>query len=146
MLKQERLICDFEGNVINNVYNTTAGYKLQTIELAVFPLETTSVIIGFTDCRNKRYDGFIQQLQALPLDEQLSALNYIIFCYSENVFVSKILKNTVLKNRKFLNACQKSSIAVSLDVNCDPLATAIEEFDLSKRNEIPNLLSKQYAL
>ena len=92
------------------------------------------------------YDGFIGQLHRLTIEEQLAAINYIIFSYSENVFISKKLKPTVLRDRSFLNVCQRSTIAVSMEPGLDPLKAAIREFDLSKRSEIPNLLSKQFAI
>ena len=52
------------------------------------------------------------------------------------------------KNDLFMDMCRKSTDFRShtpfpLD---DPLEAAVKEFSLSKRNEIPNLLSREYAL
>ena len=98
------------------------------------------------DSREKRYRKFYKQLKKLPLQEQLSAINYIIFSYSENVFISKNIGDKVLKNKYFLEACQKCNVAVSDYPFGDALSAAIREFSLSKRKDVPNLLSAQYAL
>ena len=89
---------------------------------------------------------FKQGLNKLPLEEQLSAINYIIFSYSENVYISKSIDDSVLKNEHFIAACQKSSIATANRPFGNALNAAIAEFSLSKRNEIPNLLSEEFRL
>ena len=121
-------------------------YHIKEIHLAVFPLKQESVIMLFIDARDKRYRKFYKQLNKLPLEEQLSAINYIIFSYSENVYISKDIDGGVLKNEKFIAACQKSSIATANHPFGNPLNAAIAEFSLSKRNEIPNLLSEKFRL
>ena len=140
------MISDFEDNVINDIYNMSPDYHTKEIHIAVFPLEKTSVVMMIVDSREKRYRKFYRQLKNLSQQEQLSAINYIIFSYSENVFISKNIGDEVLKNKYFLETCQKCDIAVS-DYPCgDTLQAAIREFSLSKRKDVPNLLSPQYAL
>lgn len=139
------LISDFSGNVINNIYNTSPDYRTKQIHLAVFPLEKSSVVLMFHDSREKRYRNFYRQLGTLDLQDQLAAINYIIHSYSENVFLSKRIRETVLKDKNFLDACKKSFIAIA-SIPCNPLQKALEEFDLSKRHEIPNLLSIENKL
>lgn len=140
------MVCDFGNNVINDIYNMNPNYHTKEIHIAVFPLEQESVILLFIDKRDKRYRKFYQQLNKLPLEEQLSAINYIIFNYSENVYISKKINKGVLKDKHLIEACQKSSIATTNDPFSDPLNAAVAEFSISKRNEIPNLLSKEFSL
>ena len=143
------MICDFENNVINDIYNISPDYHTKEIHVAVFPLEQESIIMLFIDTRDKRYRKFYKQLNKLPLEEQLSAINYIIFSYSENVYISKNIDDSILKNEHFIATCQKSFIATAnhpfVDA-LDALNVAIAEFSLSKRNEIPNLLSEEFRL
>ena len=60
--------------------------------------------------------------------------------------MSKRLNEDVLKNQNLINTSKKSSIAIANHPFADALSSAIMEFSLSKRNEIPNLLSKEYAI
>lgn len=140
------MVCDFENDVINDIYNMSPDYHTKEIHIAVFPLEQESVIMLFIDTRDKRYRKFYKQLNKLPLEEQLSAINYIIFSYSENVYISKDIDDSVLKNEQFIATCQKSSIATANHPFGNALNAAIAEFSLSKRNEIPNLLSEEFRL
>lgn len=140
------IVGDFEDNEINNIYNMSPNYHTKEIHIAVFPLEKTSVIMMLVDSREKRYRKFYRQLNKLSLEEQLAAINYIIFIYSENVFISKTIGDDVLNNQQFSDVCQKCNVAVSSQPIGDALPAALNEFSLSKCNEIPNLLNKTYAL
>ena len=74
-------------------------------------------------------------------------INYIIFSYSENVFISKGLDEKVLTDSAFQEMCYTTNIAVaSTPINGQALDAALNSFDLSKRHTVPNLLSKKYAL
>lgn len=140
------MVCDFENNVINDIYNMSPDYLTKEIHIAVFSLEQESIVMLFIDARDKRYRKFYKQLNGLPLEEQLSAINYIIFSYSENVYISKDIDESVIANEQFISTCQKSSIAIASHPFGNALDSAIAEFSLSKRNEIPNLLSEKFRL
>ena len=141
------LIGDFEGNVVNDIYNMSADYHPKDFHIAVFPLENSSVILVFFDKRNKRYRKFSKQLRKLDEEDQLASINYIIHSYTENVFLSKYIDEKVLKNRNFRSVSQTTDIVIAPDTtNTNSLAIVLKEHDLSRRNDIPNLLSAQYAL
>lgn len=140
------MICDFENNIINDIYNINPNYHTKEIHVAVFPLKQESVIMLFIDSRDKRYRKFYKQLNKLSLDEQLSTINYIIFSYSENVYVSKKIDENILKNEQLISTSQKSFVAMTSTPFGNTLNAAVAEFSLSKRNEMPNLLSKRYCL
>ena len=140
------MVCDFEDDVINDIYNMSPDYHTKEIHIAVFRLEQESIIMLFIDARDKRYRKFYKQLNKLPLEEQLSAINYIIFSYSENVYISKSIDESILTNEHFVATCQKSSIATASHPFGNALNAAVAEFSLSKRNEIPNLLSEEFRL
>lgn len=140
------MVCDFEDEVINDIYNMNPDYHTKEIHIAVFPLEQESIIMLFIDARDRRYRKFYKQLNKLPLAEQLSTINYIIFSYSENVYISKNIDKNVLTNEQFIATCQKSSIATAKHPFGNALNAAVAEFSLSKRNEIPNLLSEKFRL
>lgn len=140
------MISDFEDNVINDIYNMSPDNHIKEIHVAVFPLENASVIMMFIDSRDKRYSKFYKQLKKLPLSEQLSLINFMIFSYSENVYISKKIDERILMDKNFVAVCKKSSVAIANHPFSDALESAISEFSLSKRNEIPNLLSEEFCL
>ena len=140
------MISDFEDNIINDIYNKNQNFHTKEIHIAVFPLENASVIMLFIDSRDKCYRGFYRQLKKLPIEEQLSAINYVIFSYSENVYISKELSEGIIKDKNFIATCKKSSVAIADHPFGNALQAAISEFSLSKRNQIPNLLSRELSL
>ena len=142
------LISDFEDSIVNNIYSQEQKYRIKAIHVAVFPLESTSAILLFIEDGVKRYRKFYRSLRKLPKDDQLAAINYLVFSYTENVFMNPTTHKELKKNDFFMDICRKSTDFRShtpfpLD---DPLEAAVKEFSLSKRNEIPNLLSREYAL
>ena len=140
------MISDFEDNIINDIYNMSPDYHTKEIHIVVFPLEQGSIIMLLMDSRDKRYRKFYKQLNQLSLEDQLSAINYIIFSYSENVYLSKNISEDVLSNAQFIATCQKDSTVAASHPSENIIKVAIEEYSLKKRNEIPNLLSKEFRL
>lgn len=150
------LIGDFNDEVINNLYNLSPDYKLKDIHVAVFPLENTSVVMMFVADGEKRYRNFYKQFKKSSPEDQLSAINYIIFAYSENVFLNPKVQNDMKQNKRFMEICGQSTEILAemtpltihnYDISSEALLSkAIKEFSLSKRHEIPNLLSREYAI
>ena len=142
------LVSDFNDCIINNIYNADPNYVIKYIHIAVFPLETSTVIMLFIKDGEKRYRNFYKQLNKLPLSEQLSAINYIIFSYTENVYLSPSIHNQLKSNENYMDVCRKTTISESIfpmSTN-DGLSLATKEFSLAQRNKIPNLLSKEYSI
>lgn len=144
---QVALVCGLDGEVINDIYNMSPDYHLEEIHIVVFPLAAGSVVLLITDSRRARYRKFYRQLKKLQLEDQLAVINYIIFSYSENVFISKGLDKNVLADSAFQEMCYTTNIAVSpTPINGRALDVALDAFNLSRRHAVPNLLSKKYAL
>ena len=92
------------------------------------------------------YRKFIRQLRKIEPIDQLSAINYMLFSYTENIFLHPSTYENVRKNRDFMEVCRRTTVAETPLIFENHIQTAIEEFSFSKRNTIPNLLSKEYAL
>lgn len=140
------LISDFEDTVVNDIYNMNANYHTEEIHIAIFPLENESVVMAFVDTRNNRYRNFYKQLRKLSLEQQLATINFIVFAYSENVFLSKNIPDEMLNNKEFIKVCKATSNAITTNPYENPIFAAIEIFSLGRRNSIPNLLSKEHCL
>jgi len=140
------LILDLDGNIINDIYNGDDSYRTQDIHICIFPLKESSVIMMFIDSNNKRYRNFYKKFNKLSHHDKLSLINYIIFLYSEDVFLSKNISKEILKNDRLIEVSKQSSVAILDNPFVDARDGLKEIYDLSKMNEIPNLLSEQYKL
>lgn len=139
------LLSDFEGNVINDIYNVLPNYCTKDVHICIFPLKDCSVIMMFIDSRDqKRYRAFYKQFGKLSNNDKLAAINYIIFCYSEDIFINKDIDKDIISNEKLIEASRKTVDEVSAIPITSPLKGASENFDLARRNEIPNLLLEKY--
>ena len=142
------LISDFEDVVINDLFIEQDIDQMKQIHFAVFPLESSSVVLAFTDKKTTCYQNFASQLNALNISEQLSAINYILFSYTENIFINPNVYKQLQNSPEFIDVCRKSTHIESPEPFPvgDPMKTLVQEFSLKNRHKIPNLLSPQYAL
>ena len=122
---------DFEGNMINNIYNPSPEYVIQNIHISILPLKTETVITMFIEDGDKRYRRFYKQFNKLPLEDKLAALTYIIFLYSEDMYFSKSIEKEVAKSQTLCNAGQTSQNMLSPTPFFDPFETLKVSHDLS---------------
>lgn len=140
------LAVDFEGKIINNIYNHSPEYKIQNIHISILPLKTETVILMFIEDGDKRYRNFYKQFKKLPSEDKLAALTYIIFLYSEDMYFSKSIEKEVSDSMVLCDAGKTGQDIVSYTPFFDPLEVLKETHSLEKRYEIPNLLSEKYKL
>ena len=88
---------DFDGNIINDIYNTSEDVRIQNLHISIFPLEDSTVVIVFYHRRDKNYRRFHHQFNCLSHDKKLEYINYWIFKYTENYFFSPRIED-VLEN------------------------------------------------
>lgn len=139
------LVVDFQGNVVNNIYNMDVKYHTQDLHICIFPLKSTTEIIMFIDSESKRYRKFIKQFKQLSDGDKLAAINYIIFLYSEDVFISKKVSKIIIEDEKLINATRQICDAMMLP-GADVLEEARSVYDLNRFNEIPNLLGEEFKI
>lgn len=140
------LVTDLDGKLINDIYYLSPSYEIQSLHVAVLPLEDSTEIILFIEKNSNKYRKFYKQFLKLDEEDQLSLINYMIFNYSEEIFMSKNLKDDVLENPELVEIAKISNMIEVLDINDRPYDVAKDSFNLSYRNKIPNLLSLEYAL
>jgi hypothetical protein len=140
------LMIDIEGGIINDIYNDSPDYRIKAIHICVFPLENSSVIMMFIDSKdNKRYRSFYKQFRKLSAKDKLAAINFIIFNYSEDVFINKEVNDDILKHKGLIDASRKSFDILTTNPNVDT-ALVGSNVDFSKMNEIPNLLLEEFKI
>ena len=140
------LICDMEGNIINDIYNENENYKIQDLQLCIFPLKDSSIILLFMDSGNVRYRKFNKQFKELLDEEKLEVLNYIMFMYSEDIFLSKKVEKVMLSSKELIELSKLTSDMFTFN-NIMPYNEALKkQFSLNNRVKIPNFLSKEFAI
>lgn len=141
------LITDLEGNIINNVYNQDPQYRIRNMSLCIFPLKSTSIIMIFVENGNNRYSKFFRQLKKLcSLEDQLKVINYILFSYSEDYFLSANISKDILDELTVLSGKTPEMLTFSPTMLKNSIDEAKKIFDYSERFDIPNLLSNKFAL
>lgn len=139
------LIKDMEGIEVNNVYDMNKTTRMQYLHIAVFPLKNKSIVMMFYHKRDKNYRKLRHQLNASSLDKKLEFLNYLIFAYTENYYISPQISSLIKKNEKLQSLCQEINelpglgmlgAQNNLGINYNPV----------KADEIPNLLSSAMAV
>lgn len=144
------LICDIEGNIINDIYNEDEKYKIQDIQLCIFPLQDCSIILLFMDSKNKRYRKFNKQFNEISDEEKLEILNYIIFMYSEDIFLSKNVEKILLSSKELEELSKTTTDMIGFqDIFGEPnnyIEAVKEQFNINNRKTIPNFLSQDLAI
>ncbi|MEG0471288.1 MAG: hypothetical protein RR588_03040 [Solibacillus sp.] len=140
------LVTDLDGALINNVYSTKPEYRIKSIDVCVFPLEETSIIIIFAKSKDKIFRNFRKQINKLSIDEQLAAINYMIFSYSEDVFLSKEIDENILLDEALIAASRKSLEVFVTSAGQIDMEVVKESYSFSKMNDVPNLLSSEYRI
>lgn len=133
---------DFLGNTINDIYNKSKSYKIQTLHIAIFPMGSHSALMMFIKKDNKRLRQFYKQFNELDKNDKLSAINFIIFSHSEDVFMSKEIHDKFMEDENLKKIAGLTSIQFS-ETNITNNDNLKEDFDLSGRNKIPNLLLEE---
>ena len=140
------IIWDFEGGLINDIYADSPDYKVRNINICIFPLENQSVIILFFKQGEKRYNKFLRQFRDMTHEQKLQALVYLLFAYSEDIFLYRGLDKNVFNNEELINIAQQTPLAILGNFNEKPLAASKESFSYKEMNSIPNLLSDKYKV
>ena len=141
------MLVDLEGNTIHDLYSGSSSYRMEHLHVAVFPFKQSSVVLLFTKNGETKHRRFIRQLKKLEEQDQLSAINFLVFSGADNVFVQKSCYERMSKNPIFMEACR---LTYALDTNVEKpklgLHVAQRAHNFKKRYALPNLLSPQYAL
>jgi hypothetical protein len=133
-------IIGLEGEQINNVFNKSNGYVIQPLHVSIFPLKDETVVMLFIEKNHNRYRQFYRALRKLPLEKKLAALNYMVFCLTEDVYLSKQLSEDYMKNEDFRRVVGLTS--THLSANPGVTEECIDNsFSFKKMDLIPNFLT-----
>ena len=113
--------------------------------LCVFPLKEKTAVLLFIENNERRYRKFYKRFNKFSQEEKLAIINYLIFLYSEDVFMSKNIPEHLINNIELKIVAGKTSIPQIGDI---PYLKeqVLKEYKIANWGSIPNFLSKENKL
>lgn len=147
---------DLNGAIINDNYNLKPNYHLWDLHICIFPFKDNSIIFLFVDTHGlKRYATFIQQFERLSDSDKLALINYMIFLYSEDIYLAPDIPKDVWDNNNLRRVShvginntviQVGGRTIFGDNSSELTPKKAEEYNLREFKDIPNLLSSEYRV
>ena len=100
---------DMCGGKINNVYDFRVTTRMQYLHLAILPLDQKSVVLAFYHKRDKLYRNLWHQFNSTSRNNILKFLNYVVFEYTENYFISKKIQPEIEANEALQNLSREKN-------------------------------------
>lgn len=135
---------DIEGTEINDVNDLNPNIRMQNVHIGVFPLKGYSIIYVFYHRRDKLYRRLQHQMNCVSLEKKLEFVNYWIFKYTENYYISPKVQEIIEADDNLKELCR--------DNNGNPNLGYVTAMDVMFPREeikpecITNLLLKDYSL
>lgn len=139
------LVCDFDGNIVNDIYCFDKNYYTSDLNICIFPLKEKTVVFTFIDNGAKRYRNFYRKLNKMDKENRLAVIQYIMLLYSEDYYVNIDIANKMKKNKAVKRICQTTSNQM-ITIFDNPYANLLSTYDLNEYNSIPNYLLRDFCL
>lgn len=141
------LSVDLNGEQINNFYNENDRYYINYFSMCILPLEDKTIVLAAYDKKNKRYKNFFRQLSSLfDLYDKLSVINFILFLYCEDYFLSPKISDKDLLSLRSIAGMTTGIISSERISSCELMENTRKKFDLKNRACIPNLLHVDFSM
>lgn len=148
------LASGFNGEVINWIWDMRQSNQIANLFLCVFPTSQSTRVLLFCDQDvYSRFAGFANELKAVDSDIRLKALIKIMFAYSEEVYLSPWLPDSILNDTGLKKLASMSGIRLAPigEEEQRVLSRAIcvqhaREFGINNLPDVPNLLSAKYSM
>lgn len=137
---------DIEGLKVNDLHDfPDMNYRFQHLHIAGFPMEKSSCILAFYHKRDKRYRKLRHQFNSVSENTKLQYLNYLIFAYTENYFISKRILTELETNTKLKQLSSEANGRPNFGLFDEHNSYGAGYIPVSM-NDIPNFLSKEWAI
>lgn len=119
--------------------------RMQYLHLAILPVERTSVIIAFYHKRDKLYRQLRHQINSISENEILKYINYLVFKYTENYYISKKIENEIDTNESLQKLTQENDDNPNLGMLGAENFWGLDYKPVDK-DEIPNFLAAEWSI
>ena len=135
---------DKEGRQINDIFNTSRSVRMEYMHVCVFPLENESVVLAFHHKRDRKYRCLRKQFYVASDDQNLKYINWLIFKYTENYFISKSIQTVIESDEKLRKLSQENNGFPNMGMV--DIITLLKEYKPIGMEKIPNFLDMKYCL
>ena len=101
------IIEDRHGKKLNDVYNYSPDIRMKNLHICVFPLKQKTAIFAFYHKRDSVLHSLNKEFNQSSRTENLCYLNWLIFKYSENIFLSKTVRAQVESDDRLSDLCME---------------------------------------
>lgn len=135
---------DTEGIEINDINDMRPEVRMQNVHIGVFPMNDYSIVYAFYHRRDRLYRRLHHQMNCMSLEKKLELINFWIFKYTENYYMSLDVQTVIDADDKLKE--------LSRDNNGNPNLGYVTTMDYLfprdeiKPEEVTNLLSEIYAV
>lgn len=135
----------FDDEMVNCI-NDKERYS--DLHICVFPMRDHTKVFLFTKNNDKTLRRFIKSFNRLNPEDQLRTICYIIFVYSEEIYMHPELKNKLSEISSVRDAITSigQTIHTGFVTNIEQTIALIRRNSLTKRHTFPNLLSEEYKI
>lgn len=128
-----------------DVFDMSENVRMQYMHLAILPLQTESVVLAFYHKRDKLYRKLRHTINNSSEEKVLQFLNYLVFAYTENYFISKNIRQKIETDEKLSLLGQENNGNPSLGF-LSPDNYFGMGYQPIRMEEIPNFLSAEWAV
>lgn len=136
---------DMEGRKVNDVYNYDPNTRMQYMHLCFFPLKNQSVVLAFYHKRDKLYRSLRHQINSSSESKVLKYLNYLMFAYTENYFISKSIQQEIESNESLQKLSQEANGVPTMGYLSGDNNFGVGYVPVNM-DDIPNFLDNKWAV
>lgn len=146
---QISLAADFEGNVVNDVLNFADEYHIEPIYVCIFPFRQSSRVLVF--CRNAAYARYAKvhrRFRTLSQGDALQAILKMIIAYSEEVYFSPLLPESIFADNAFAGLSRLSNMRLGPEeeISTRQRKRLCAEYALDFMPSLPKLLHRDFSM
>lgn len=135
---------DMNGNIVNNIYDYNKANIIENMHICIFPLKQESIVMAFSLKDNKKYRNFKYQIKHSIRNDKLAYLNWCVFKYCEDYFISPKIEAEINSNEVLRKLSRENGVFPDfgiIDVN-----SKFDDYRLISYMEIPNFLEEKWAI
>lgn len=137
---------DLNGYEVNDLhYFTDINTRVQYLHICAFPVGEVSCIIMFYHKRDKKYQKLRHQFNCISNAKKIEYINYLIFKYSENYFISPKIQSEIETNNKVIQLAKEENGRPDFGLFCEENSYG-KDYKPIAMDDIPNFLSGEWAL
>lgn len=136
---------DIEGNIINDIFDMSRCNRLQYLHMAVFPFQDKSIVLAFFHKRDRKYKNLRKQFFTISEDDALKYINFFVFKYTDNYYISPKIEKDVCSNKFLLKLSREKDGYPSLGI-MGPHNNYGAGYKPVSSDDIPNFLSREWAI